>query len=119
MLPDYFMANLLVEFYAMPNEQRAWLTGVLSQNGVWCAKRQPGTEATEYPLAASSVDISDFQGIDDLQPMFFLGRNDLAASPVWRKTARGDREIDFVRSQVVQIVPARVVGDVLLEGRAA
>ncbi len=111
------MGNLLVEFYATPDEQRVWLTRVLSRHDTWCARWQPGIGEPEFPFGAALLENSIFRGNDEA--MLFLGRKDLTALPTWRENERGHRDIDFVRSQAIQVVPSRVVRDVLLEGRIA
>jgi hypothetical protein len=71
---------MAMDFYAMPDEQRAWLWAILSAGGVVCGYRQctkgvrrPGIIASENDLKCLSFDVERDFGLE-----FYLGRKDLS-----------------------------------------
>lgn len=113
------MARVRVNFYALPNEQQAWLNETLEQSALWCVVRFPGDESRLVS------DLSEIDRLPFVEPSckyfdLFLGNRELVETPVWRIAGDGREVIDLVRSMAIQFVPSLVVdNNVLLEGQMA
>lgn len=109
------MGTTRLEFYAVPAEQRVWLSALTTDPLLWLVVDSfPGSGAA---LATATVlQELTFQGPGQLQ--VFLGRKDLGPGPQWRIAGRR-KELDFTASQAIQFVPSMVERDVLVEGRLA
>jgi hypothetical protein len=110
------MAKTQIEFYAVAEEQRAWLE-TQCQPGTWIRYWEPSRPVQHEVLTPQSVRLLDFEAKHGDDWMLFLGRKDMAPESVWLDTAVG-RQIDFVKSMAIQFVPSLAYHDkVLLEGR--
>jgi hypothetical protein len=113
------MARVRVNFYAMPNEQQAWLNDTLAQTALWCVVRIPGAASR---LIREPSEIARLPFVEPSCKYFdlFLGNRELVEAPVWRIAGDGREVIDLARSMAIQYVPSLVVdNDVLLEGQMA
>lgn len=106
-------ANAHQPFFILPQEFREWLDECLRDSAIWCLvdlpfgpryQRCAGGNLDQYPLDGQAVGLR-----------FFLGRRDIVAEPVW--TGEGERRnLDFVRSRAVLVVPCILQQGTLVEG---
>lgn len=101
-------------FYASVNEQRVWLSHALHDVRGWSIANWFRQDRFEEILPQH---IGRNLGTDNWHALrIFIGRSDLSAAPVWRNTSVG-KEIDFIRSRAIQIVPSATIDEMMLEGR--
>ncbi len=113
------MSQTRLEFYATPSEQREWLKRPFSEPGIWGLVWRYGEGYRYFPDGLCDVENLQFGGENEDELMLFLGRRDLAETPAWRATPRGD-QIDFKKSRAIQFVPSLTIcNHILLEGRIA
>jgi hypothetical protein len=112
------MSNLRREFFALPCEQKQWLTDFLSDRRVWC---MTDTNSGGCRQIDPQV-LRDEHAIDHAEPdaRLYFGFDDLVPNPRLRRTTAGQQEIDFVRSQAVLFSLSVIVRKtILLEGQIA
>jgi hypothetical protein len=102
-------------FFMMPDESRTWLTTLLVGD-VYCLINRL-TNHSYAEIETSGLRRLDFIA-SRLTYRLYLGRKDLAPQPVWRQ-AGNRKELDFVRSQMIQIQPCFQSGSTLLLGQLA
>ncbi len=112
------MASL--EFFALPDEQRAWISQLLSEKGIWSITRDLSGEMEEE-LADADVARLRFTH----EPAFDItfGRVEVT-EPIWRESDKSGvdqvKRIDVVRSCAIQFEPCLAIdGRILLHGRIA
>ena len=103
-------------YYATGPEQRSWLIELAANPLLWLLLNYP----RERRVIRADIDavkaLSFMSGPGEVQML--LGCKRLCEDPWWRSVGERD-EIDFKGSQAIQLVPALVQGDVLLEGHIA
>jgi hypothetical protein len=112
------MAMTHLIFYAMPDEQCAWLKGQLSSGQLWCVVRQlPPTWRIESVSGTDFLTEDIFRrcpGVGVVQ--LILGNRALVPDPVWRIDGGGGKDIDFIRSQAIQYDASILADHILLLG---
>ena len=106
------------EFFWTPQELLIWVCRVCGKFGLWLVVWRVGQTAEQ--IDPTSVQPSIFEDVREDSIQFFLGATSICAFPQWRVV--GDRrELDFVRSYSVQLVPSILStdGPMLLLGQLA
>jgi len=112
------MGKTRLEFYALPEEQKAWLQALLKQQPVWCICER---SCLREPVRVEPQDVVNlnFETKTEFEWALFLGLKTLTKAPVFRPTPQGST-LDFVKSLAIQYVPSLVCApDILIEGQLA
>lgn len=101
-------------FFATIDEERAWLARILPTVD-WCVVDEVRPERRSVVISATDL-LGYFGAVELGESRVFMGRRALSQSPIWRQAGQR-RELDVVRSRVIQFVPSLAIGEVLIEGR--
>jgi hypothetical protein len=112
------MSGLKQEFFWTPHELQAWLIRVCDELGLWLVLWRVGRNADN--VNPDAIQPSMFESVADDAIQIFLGSPSICPKPVWR-IAGDRRELDFIRSYAVQLVPSVLAVDhkTMLQGRLA
>jgi hypothetical protein len=112
-----------IEFYALPDEQCKWLNSVLDDSQVWCvlSRSPPDNPHDELVSKSTAANALDFFKNEDIGGItLFIGLRSIVPAPVWRESANGVRDLDFIESRAIKYEPSRVFCErILLEGQFA
>jgi hypothetical protein len=111
------MSKLAQEYFWTPDELVGWVKHICRDLGLWLVLWRVGRNAEL--INPETLLPSMFQGGDD-SVQLFLGDPTMCPVPQWR-VAGDRRELDFVQSYAMQLVPSLVAPDdtTLLQGRLA
>lgn len=91
-------------FFAMPEEQRTWLKGLLQgDDRIWCVEQRPGVSYS--PVSLDSIEALDLNAGRENDLKLYLGRTDLSR-PVWKVLTAGKTDLDPVASQAIGMFPS-------------
>jgi hypothetical protein len=115
------MAASRFEFFALPEEQAAWLATFLEDESVWCLASAHGLSEPVAVARGNRVRIDDFLSASQVSSSFFyLGNRNIEREPVLVTGADGRPQLDFIRSQAVELSPSYIAyGTTLIRGQIA
>jgi hypothetical protein len=114
------MASSRFEFFALPEEQSAWLTTFLENEGVWCLASADGLSDPVAVARGERMRIDDLLSASRGCCAFYLGNRHIEEAPVLTIGANGRPQLDFIRSQAVELSPSYIShGTILIMGQMA
>jgi hypothetical protein len=109
-----------LEFYALPEEQVAWLTGVLAIEDVWCVAVRRNRPKGDVTIIVRGQDLAgvSFEVDNPSHLMFYLGLCSLGDPSLVESHHRSMQE--FTKTLSVRLEASTIVqGRILLEGQLA